>query len=95
MFLRCAGARRCAAVSISGAKSLVISSPPGWISSYARYPVSPRPAASSRIVCPGWGWIASTIAALNGHRVARELVRPRLPALGGADPAVAGFERHV
>ena len=46
-------ARRCAAASISGAKSLVINVPPGLINSAARYPVSPIPAARSNTVCPG------------------------------------------
>src|SRR3954468_1925984 len=55
-----------AAESISGEKSDVISCPPGSISSAARYPVSPSPAARSRIVCPGCGWIASTIASDTG-----------------------------
>src|SRR4051812_47546228 len=62
---RCS-ARRCAAESISGAKSLVISVPPGWIRLAARNPVSPIPAARSRIVCPGCGAIASTIAVETG-----------------------------
>src|SRR5690242_3658046 len=59
-------ARRCAADSISGEKSDVISWPPGSISSAARNPVSPIPAARSRIVWPGWGWIASIIQVATG-----------------------------
>ena len=49
-----------AAESISGTRSELISVPPGWMSSAARKPVSPGPAASSMIVWPGWGAIAST-----------------------------------
>src|SRR4051812_36262109 len=59
-------ARLWAADSISGTKSVVISSPPGSISSAARNLVSPMPAARSRIVCPGWGSIASIIQVATG-----------------------------
>src|SRR4051794_32434222 len=66
---RCA--RFCAAVSISGTKSEVISVPPGASRSAARKPVSPMPAARSRMVWPGCGSIASIIQTLTGMVCAR------------------------
>ena len=49
----------------------MISVPPGWISSAARKPVSPMPAASSSTVWPGWGSIASTIQVETGIALLR------------------------
>lgn len=50
-----------AAATISGAKSVLISRPSGPIARAAAKPVSPVPAASSRIVWPGCGANASSI----------------------------------
>jgi hypothetical protein len=78
---RSSSARRCAAESISGAKSDEISSPPGATSSAARNPVSPKPAASSRMTSPGWGSIASIIHAETGmEKVRWESRRASQPA---------------
>jgi hypothetical protein len=44
----------------------VISVPPGAISSAAKKPVSPIPAARSSTVAPGCGCAASSIQALTG-----------------------------
>ena len=66
----CARALRCAAASISGAKSLVISVPPGWISSAARNPVSPIPAARSSTRVPGLGRDRVDHPGRHRHRVA-------------------------
>src|SRR3954454_1759524 len=53
-------ARRRATSSISSEASVLISLPRGLTSSAPIRPVSPGPAASSRIVCPGWGSTWST-----------------------------------
>ena len=80
-------ARRCAVCSMSGEKSELISVPPGWISSAARSPVSPVPAASSSSVSPGCGLIASIIHAETGMYAVRSSSRR------ASQPAAASDQR--
>ena len=63
--------------------------PPGAISSAARKPVSPTPAASSSTRWPGCGSIASTSQLRDGHRRRLEALVARAPAVGRALPALA------
>ena len=55
---------------LRSAKSELMSVPPGAMSSAARKPVSPGPAASSSTRWPGWGSIASTSQPETGRNAA-------------------------
>jgi hypothetical protein len=73
-------ARRRAAATISGAKSVIITRPVSPTMGAAINPVSPKPAASSRMLSPGCGSSLRTIHSLTGRDVfyssSRSLYQP-------------------
>ena len=70
---------------------MLISLPSAPIRAAAANPVSPVPAASSRMVCPGWGSSIATSALADGRETLHTHWRSALPAGRHLLPGVEAF----